>query len=456
MAIHNNKKKNPKMEIVPIKKNLEVAKPDIQEDQLEKGGEEIIQILSQAVSSWYVRKDSKYFAVDRLNVKLSSEDVQRACIFRIKEEFGYLKPTPQIMKEVFKRTIEAKHSDKETSVPVWNGSTVCKPGTPDRYVWDRGTVAINVWSEPSYRAVKDADADFGLAGTFFDWFFTRKEEKEKFLDWLSWNLQHEDQKPTWAPFFYSNTKGSGKSTLCKLVGRLFGEDNTVFENSVDKLTSKFNSPILSKKLVVSEEVDLRANSKQGNALKTYITESDAVVERKGVDAERIEQFCCFMFTSNHLPLWIEEEDSRYYLIEVDHDGHAAGPKGGEFAALVAELQVFMADDRCIAALYRALMERKQADTFNPKWLNVREEATPLMKRVHAASEGTRQAVLREKLEKHGLKAIAEAELVEIVKKELSANLAQTKHLMTELGWSKDNVKWDGCEYRRAIWVAKGY
>ncbi len=426
------------------------------EAQPKDNNEEVIQIISKAVSSWYVRKDSKYFAVDRLNVKLSMEDVQRSCVFRIKEEFGHLKPTREIMKEVFDLTIVKKHSDTDTSIPVWNGVIVCKPGNPKRFIWDLGTVAINAWNKPAYRDLEGVDPSFGLAGDFFDWFFTREEEKQKFLDWLSWNLQNEDQKPSWAPFFYSATKGSGKSTLCKLVARLFGDQNTVCENSVDKLTSKFNSPILSKKLVISEEVDLRANSKQGNALKTYITESDAVVERKGVDAERVEQFCCFMFTSNHLPLWIEEEERRYYLIEVDHDGHAAGPRGGEFAALVGNLHEFMADDRCITGLYEVLMEGRHAAKFNAKWLNVQEEATPLMKRVHAASEGTRKAMLREMLDSKELKAISEAKLTEFVKKELHANLAQTKHLITELGWSKDNVKWDGCDYARAVWTAKDY
>ncbi|GGB87401.1 hypothetical protein GCM10011363_00040 [Marivita lacus] len=444
------------MGMIKLLKKSEETDVGETEAQPKDDSEEVVQIISKAVSSWYVRKDSKYFAVDRLNVKLSMEDVQRSCVFRIKEEFGHLKPTREIMKEVFHLTIVKKHSDTDTSIPVWNGGIVCKPGNPKRFIWDLGTVAINAWNKPAYRNLEGVDPSFGLAGDFFDWFFTREEEKQKFLDWLSWNLQNEDQKPSWAPFFYSATKGSGKSTLCKLVARLFGDQNTVCENSVDKLTGKFNSPILSKKLVISEEVDLRANSKQGNALKTYITESDAVVERKGVDAERVEQFCCFMFTSNHLPLWIEEEERRYYLIEVDHDGHATGPKGGEFAALVGELNEFMADDRCIAGLYGALMERRQAAKFNAKWLNVQEEATPLMKQVHAASEGTRKAMLREMLDSKELKAISEAKLTEFVKKELHANLAQTKHLITELGWSKDNVKWDGCDYARAVWTAKGY
>lgn len=126
------------------------------------------------------------------------------------------------------------------------------------------------------------------------------------------------------------TEGSGKSTLCKLVAELFGTGNSVTQNNVDKLVSQFNMPVLQSKLVICEELNLKPGSAQGNTLKTYLTEEDALAERKGLEAERVKQSCCFLFTSNHLPLWMEADDRRYYLIDVDHDGHAAGPNAGRF------------------------------------------------------------------------------------------------------------------------------
>ena len=412
--------------------------------------------LSKAISSWYVRKDSKYYAVDRLNVKLSKDDVKQACLVRIEEEYGEMYRDAAILKEAFRRTMEAKHYDREQAVPVWSGGVVCLPRHEDRYVWRNGTVEVNTWRKPVYRNIEDVQADFGVAEHFFKTFFTREAERDKFLDWLSWSLQHEDDKPAWAPLFYSETKGSGKSTLCRLVARLFGEANTSVQNNVDKLTSRFNLPVLTSKLVISEEVDLRTGSPKANALKTYITETTTVTERKGVEAESIQQYCCFLFTTNHLTLWIEADDRRYYMIEIDHNGHASGEGALEFSDLVGALHKFMEDDRNIAALYRALMEREQSPAFNAKTLNVVEDATPLMRRVHGASEATRKAMLREYLTKEGIHALPEAEAVEIVKKRLDGSVSSTKHLMTELGWSKDKVKWGGCEYARAIWVEKDY
>jgi hypothetical protein len=87
--------------------------------------------------------------------------------------------------------------------------------------------------------------------------FLRQAEREMILNWLAWNLQNEDDKPTWAPFLYSRTKGSGKSAFCHLVSVLFGQENSVTQNNVDQLTSRFNMTALHSKLVISEELQLR-------------------------------------------------------------------------------------------------------------------------------------------------------------------------------------------------------
>ncbi len=436
--------------------NLVETETETDAQQEREYREEAVQRLSRAMSSWYVRKDGKYFSVDRLNVRLSKEDVQRACLQRFKEEFGDLKMDREILKGAFERAIEAKLLERDQTIPVWSGVVACSPGCSDRFIWENGMVNVNTWKDPAYREAIIRKPDYGIADDFFRFFFSREEERERFLDWLSWNLQNEGDKPAWAPLFYSESKGSGKSTMCKLVSKLFGEDNTLVQNNVDMLTSRFNMSVLTRKLVISEEVNLPADSSKGNALKTYITETETVSERKGVDAESVKQFCCFMFTTNHLPLWIEADDRRYYLIEIDHDGHASGERAKEFAELVAALHEFMEDDRKVLALYKALMMRKQSKGFNAKTLNVVEDSTPLMKRVHGASEATRKGRLREILTEEGIHALTDADAIRIIKTELDGNISSTKHLMTEIGWSKDKVKWGGREYSKAIWVEKGY
>jgi hypothetical protein len=261
----------------------------------------------------------------------------------------------------------------------------CSSGNEERYLWRDGAVSVNSWSKPGYRSVVPSNQPLDPIERFFDVIFTRPEEKAMFLDWLAWCLQNEGAKPKWAPFLYSATKGSGKSTLCKLVAELFGVGNSVTQNNVDKLVSRFNMPVLQSKLVICEELNLKPGSAQGNTLKTYLTEEAALAERKGQEAERVKQTCCFLFTSNHLPLWMEADDRRYYLIEVDHDGHAAGPDAEKFSAQVGEVIAFLEDETKVAALYRSLMDRKLTEGYTTQTLNIATQSTALMKRVQAAT-----------------------------------------------------------------------
>ncbi|SDJ38977.1 hypothetical protein SAMN05421850_1201 [Lutimaribacter saemankumensis] len=178
--------------------------------------------------------------------------------------------------------------------------------------------------------------------------------------------------------------------------------------------------------------------------------------RSGCSAEQIEHCCCFLFTTNHLPLWIEPEDRRYYIIEIDHDGHATGPQADRFVALVERVYAFMDDDRALAGLYRALMERRIANGFSAKTLNIARDATPIMRRIQGASEKTVRALLAETLEGNGQHAVPEADVVRLIREDLKQNPNSTRHLMTELGWSKFKAKWDGKDYVRAIWVREGF
>jgi hypothetical protein len=411
--------------------------------------------LTTAISSWFVRRDNKFYDLDNLGTALSKPDIQRVCLHRFSETFPDIKLSSALLREVFTRAIDVRTSSIAQSIPVWSGKRVCLPGSNSRLIWKNGSVSVNTWVRPAYRSIEAAPS-LGISAAFFFTMFPRAEERAMFLDWLAWCLQNETDKPSWAPFLYSRTKGSGKSTLCQLVIKLFGDQNSITQNSVDKLTSRFNMTILQSKLVVSEELQLRPDSSQGNTLKTYITEKATLSEQKGREAERIEQSCCFLFTTNHLPIWIEAEDRRYYVIEIDHVGHASGPGAAEFAALVEKLHAFMGEPEKIAGLYQYLMARRVAETFNAKSLNIAKDSTAVMQRIQGASRQTSLERLEELLNEQGKNAISEADVTALMAEKIRGNINSTKHLMTELGWSKTKVKWGGVDYARARWVRQGF
>lgn len=427
----------------------------IPNSQIEPSEEELVSTLSVLASSWYVRRDDKFYALNRLGTKLSRTDIERGCINRIREQFPSLRVTSSVLKQVFDRVITSLHDDRSQSIAVWNGSIVCDPSSP-RLVWVDGAVAVNKWQQPTYRKLEVTDSDFGIATEFFDKLFPRSTERALVVNWLAWNLQNEADKPGWAVFLYSRSKGTGKSTFCSLVAELFGQSNSVIQNNVTKLTAQFNTTVLNSKLVVSEEVQLKQDSTQSNSMKTFITDRSILAERKGMEAEQIEQRCCFLFTSNHLPTWIEADDRRYYVVEVDHSGHAAGSEVDQFSALVARVHDLMNDPVGLAKLYNALLAHPIPDGFNAKSLSLQRDSTEVMHRLQAASSQITTDQLEEFLNQVGDYAVPEATVIDHVRGEMYLNANSIRHMMPELGWHKLRVKWGGVDYARSLWVKSGY
>lgn len=417
---------------------------------------EHLTILARAMASWFVRLDNSYFDVDDLGHKRSRVDIEQIAVIRFREEYPDIPLSSSLMSAVLKRTIHTRHTVVEETILPWNGRIVCLPGDVRRMVIERGVATINAWKEPDYRRLGVTDADYGVAGEFFDWFFTRAPEREMFLNWLAWSLQNEEDKPNWAPFLFSAKMGTGKSAMGRLLIRLFGEANAVTQNNIDKLTGRFNMTLLRSKLVICEEVNLKPGSGDANTLKTYITEKSTAGEAKGRETERVEQRVCLVLTSNHLPFWIEPEDRRYYIVSVDHDGYARGPRAEEFAALVARLEAWAEDPANIARLHNALLVRVLPEDFSAKTLNVDTHGTEIMRQVFGSGRATMLDRLQELLDGRKQNALPEAEVVDLVTDTLKANINTTKHLMTDLGWSKVAVKWGGVDYARQLWVRPGY
>lgn len=427
---------------------------DYMTDKLEPNEKDVTE-LTKAISSWFVRKDGKFYDVNRTGNKLSRPDIERMCILRLNQRQPQI-TSELVVKAALRRAIETRHNDPEQTIPVWNGEHVSAPGTMSKFVWNDGAVSINSWTSPGYRSARVNEADYGIFGQLFDAVFVNPPEKEMFLNWLAYGLQNEVDKPAWAPFLYSRTKGTGKSTVCSICTELFGRTNSVTSNGLDHLLSKFNQSTLMNKLVVLEELSLTTASAQANRLKMYITETEVLTERKGVDAELIRQACCFVFTSNHLPTWIEHDDRRFYVIDCDHSGHASGAQAKEFSSLVGRIKEQMRDPINIAKLYNALMARELPTDFDAQTLNIDEQATPLMRQIQGASAQTNVVLLEQELNEKAVNALPEGAVASFVQKVLSGNSNQTRHLMTELQWVRASVKWGGADYARMIWVRPGY
>jgi len=415
-----------------------------------------IQHLAKVYGNQIVRRDNKFYDMDHLGVPLSRNDVEMMILNRIREEHPGIPLSNELLKGLFKLLIEQRHTDVDRAFQVWNGTSVSEPGNLNRLIMSRGAATANVWSEPAYRSLKVNSADFGVIADFLRAFFQRKEDRNQFLNWLAWCLQNEGDKPAWAPFLYSRGKGTGKSTTCRILSELFGTQNTAVQNNISKLTQQFNATVLTSKLVVCEETQIKPGSAQANAIKTFITDPYVLVERKGLEAERAKQSSCFVFTSNFAPTWMEEGERRYFVMDVDHAGRSGGPQADEFSELVGHVHLFLDDPASVGRLYNALLQWRIPATFSAKSLNIAEVSTPIMQRLQQTSRQTIVDQLEELLNERGLVVLPEADVVEFVRKNLNANMNQTKHLMDDLEWQKAKVKWGGKDFARAIWVRPGF
>jgi hypothetical protein len=197
-------------------------------------------------------------------------------------------------------------------------------------------------------------------------------------------------------------------------------------------------------LIYAEEVKVAANSDDGNKLKTLISERQTMAESKGKDIEPIDHRCCFILTTNHKPIWLEPGDRRFYIIEVDHEGYAAG--GSEydnFVSLVAEVRATYASDHAVAQLYRALIARKQYPKFNPYSLNVNELATEVMRDISNLSTDVVEEMLGEFLREHGILFVPVRYANKIVEFFAHRNPNAAKYSFDRLGWKKKKFAWGG-------------
>ena len=284
--------------------------------------------IIKMVAQWYVRKDGKYYDVEEFGPVFSRNDVERIIVQRLKGEFPYTKLSEDSVRQMLQVLIGDIFVDPRRSIPIWSGLRQSMPGNPDRLSFERMAATINTWREPPYRRLGNIKADLGPFDNFMNVTFTREDERRMLTDWLAWCLQNEDDKPGWAPFLFSAEKGSGKSTFAKVAGMLFGDKNTATENNINKMVSRFNAPVLEKKLVICEELHLPPGSDKANAVKTFITEKEALVEHKFQAVQQVQQVCCFVFITNHKPVWLEQGDRRFYVVHVDHDGHRFGSENG--------------------------------------------------------------------------------------------------------------------------------
>jgi hypothetical protein len=139
-------------------------------------------------------------------------------------------------------------------------------------------------------------------------------------------IAHMIQKPTEKIdqfSLYNSDQGMFKDGIYQLQRKLLGEDLVISFESVDDFFSNFNAEQSCKLLIMINEISesglgVSDGMKRHNKLKGVITGKTLRVEKKGVDAYRVNDYSRYMLFSNFEGMYVENTDRRGVYIKSDN------------------------------------------------------------------------------------------------------------------------------------------
>lgn len=128
--------------------------------------------------------------------------------------------------------------------------------------------------------------------------------------------------------------GTGKSTLGEVIGELF-PSHYFLVDSPRYLTGQFNAHMARCLLIQADEATWAGDKEAAGQLKSLVTSKIHMIEKKGIDAIRMDNFVRLVMTSNEG--WVVpagKDERRFCVIDV---GDGCAQNGEYFAEMYAEL-----------------------------------------------------------------------------------------------------------------------
>ncbi len=147
--------------------------------------------------------------------------------------------------------------------------------------------------------------------------------------WLAYNVQHignlRAKLPVWLVF--QGKHGAGKSSLFEVVCSMFGRHGLTISKS-NLLTGQFNGALAEAVFVLAEEAFYSKDPRIKGPLKDLITGRGMMLERKGIDAVPVENFCFGVMCSNEEDAVPMEDGERRFAIFRVSDRYAKKANDG--------------------------------------------------------------------------------------------------------------------------------
>lgn len=149
---------------------------------------------------------------------------------------------------------------------------------------------------------------------------TKPEDYEWFTKWLGVSIFAPDFRPAWHWHIFGQTRGSGKTTLTKMVRALCGERNCV-DLDIDSFEKAFNMELFDCYMgLMNDFTSVSGNTAASQKLNTAfkrITGTDKYIKQaKYIESAQSPIFIRFVFTSNNgRDFPVDEGDRRLYKCE---------------------------------------------------------------------------------------------------------------------------------------------
>jgi len=185
-----------------------------------------------------------------------------------------------------------------------------RPDVAGRKVTEGETSAINMHMPSS---VKAAVGDAQPFIDFMEYLVPREDERREVLRWCATLIARPEIRMGYGLLMITETQGVGKTTLSnRILAPLVGVNNVGYPTENDIVESQFNSWMANRRLVVVAEIYSGHSWKAYNKLKTYITDTEIMVNEKNMKRYKTENWAHFFASSNSpKAMKIEDSDRRW-------------------------------------------------------------------------------------------------------------------------------------------------
>ncbi len=142
------------------------------------------------------------------------------------------------------------------------------------------------------------------------------ENCEYLISWMAQIVQEPHKKMGVMVALRSEERGTGKSTVSRLMNEILGNHAITIKDS-KHLTGSFNSHLANKIFVTIEEAFWSGDPKEAGKLRTMVTDSTMTVEGKGKDAFEVDSHHRFlMCTNNEWTVPAHKDERRFFVLDV--------------------------------------------------------------------------------------------------------------------------------------------